>query len=166
MTETLSEYIARRSGQKLVDPREEELTTLRAENASLRERRAAVEKAFADAEQDRFADIQTALAQERARVEAEFQRLIELATPLGATLKEIVAVRERLMGDETRKPWRARKVGGSYQYTGTVVAEFLTTTKQPRIVLEFDAPVQGLLHIFNRNQVEEIEGGGSFPDKN
>jgi len=47
-------------------------------------------------------------------------------------------------------------VGGSYQHTGTVVAEFLNTSGQPRIVLEFDTPVQGMLFIYNRDQVEEI----------
>lgn len=199
----------------------EGLAVLAADGAALRERLAAVEKAFADAEQDRFADIQTALARERARVEAEFERLrAEVASGLcsengkwltatekttnsaiESALRAIDAARERLMGapvtvatekakctcpgperdwddcpscfesaveeqhgvdgkrlleGETRKQWRARKVGGSYQYTGTVVAEFLTTSGQPRIVLEFDAPVQGMLFIYNRDQVEEI----------
>jgi len=88
----------------------EGLSVLAADGAALRERLAA-------AEQDRLSSVadmvrqlavcealkQAALAQERARVEAEFARLIELATPLGATLKEIVAARERLLEGETRK---------------------------------------------------------------
>ena len=140
----------------------------------MRERLAAGEKAFADAEHDRFADIQTALARERARVEAEFERLRDDPLPEinfnnwdeeGARLLQdwafrqldaIDAARERLMGCETKKRWRARKVSGSYQHTGTVVAEFLTLMGQPRIVLEFDDPVQGMLFIYSRDQVEEI----------
>lgn len=152
----------------------EGLAVLAADGAALRERLAAVEKAFADAEQDRFADIQTALARERARVEAEFEGLRDDPLPEinfnnwdeeGARLLQdwafrqldaIDAARERLLEGETRKQWRARKVGGSYQHTGTVVAEFLNTSGQPRIVLEFDDPVQGMLFIYNRDQVEEI----------
>jgi len=154
----------------------EGLAVLAADGAALRERLAAVEKAFADAEQDRFADIQTALARERARVEAEFRRLrAEVASGLcsengkwltatekttnsaiESALRAIDAARERLLEGETRKQWRARKVGGGYQHTGTVVAEFLNTSGQPRIVLEFDDPVQGMLFIYNRDQVEEI----------
>jgi len=49
--------------------------SLRAENAALRERLAAAEKAFADAERDRMADIQAAVRQERARVDEELARL-------------------------------------------------------------------------------------------
>lgn len=52
---------------------------------------------------------------------------------------------------------RVRKVGGSYQHTGTVVSEFETTSGEKRIVLEFDVPVQGLLFILKPEQVEEIE---------
>lgn len=52
---------------------------------------------------------------------------------------------------------RARKVGGSYQHTGTVVAEFTTVEGAPRVVFEFDPPVNGMLHIFNYSQIEFIE---------
>lgn len=48
---------------------------------------------------------------------------------------------------------RARKVGGSYQAEGTVVAEFLTTTGEQRYVFEFDVP-QGMLHIFGQSQLK------------
>lgn len=51
---------------------------------------------------------------------------------------------------------RVRKTGGSFQHTGTVVAEFNTTAGEPRIALEFDAPVQGMLHIYRPDQVEVI----------
>lgn len=52
---------------------------------------------------------------------------------------------------------RVRKVGGSFQHTGIVVAQFLTTRGEKRIVLEFDAPVDGMLHIYRPDQVELIE---------
>lgn len=51
-------------------------------------------------------------------------------------------------------PRRVRKIGGSFQHTGTVVAEFTTTAGEPRIVLEFDAPVAGMLHVYRPDQVE------------
>ena len=53
---------------------------------------------------------------------------------------------------------RVQKVGGSFQHTGTVVAEFVTTGGEPRIVVEFDAPVKGMLHIYRPDQVVEITG--------
>ena len=52
---------------------------------------------------------------------------------------------------------RVRKVGGSFQHTGVVVAEFHTTAGELRIVLEFDAPVDGMLHIYRPDQVEVME---------
>ena len=50
-----------------------------------------------------------------------------------------------------------RKIGGSFQHTGTVVADFKTTAGEPRIVLEFDAPVAGMLHVYRPDQVEPCE---------
>lgn len=52
---------------------------------------------------------------------------------------------------------RVKKAGGSFQHTGVVVAEFYTTAGELRIVLEFDAPVAGMLHIYRPDQVEVIE---------
>ena len=52
---------------------------------------------------------------------------------------------------------RVKKVGGSFQHTGVVVAEFTTTAGEPRIVLEFYAPVAGMLHVYRHDQVEVIE---------
>ena len=49
---------------------------------------------------------------------------------------------------------RVMKVGGSFQHTGVVVAEFHTTAGELRIVLEFDAPVAGMLHVYRPDQVE------------
>lgn len=51
---------------------------------------------------------------------------------------------------------RVRKTGGSFQHTGTVVAEFQTLAGQPRLVLEFDAPVAGMLHVYRPDQVQEL----------
>lgn len=59
------------------------------------------------------------------------------------------------------EPRRVRKVGGSFQHTGTVVAEFKTLAGEPRIVLEFDDPVAGMLHVYRPDQVEDITGGGN-----
>jgi len=49
---------------------------------------------------------------------------------------------------------RVRKIGGSFQHTGTIVAQFNTLAGEPRIVLEFDAPVAGMLHIYRPDQIE------------
>ena len=51
---------------------------------------------------------------------------------------------------------QVKKVGGSFQHTGVVVAEFTTTAGELRIVLEFDAPVAGMLHVYRPDQVEVI----------
>ena len=50
---------------------------------------------------------------------------------------------------------KVRKVGGSYQANGTVLAEFKTRAGQQRYVFEFDA-FAGMLHIFNHEQLEQI----------
>ena len=54
-------------------------------------------------------------------------------------------------------PRHVRKIGGSFQHTGTVVADFKTAAGEPRIVLEFDAPVAGMLHVYRPDQVEPCE---------
>lgn len=51
---------------------------------------------------------------------------------------------------------RVVKNGGSFQHTGVIVAEFTTTLGQPRVVLEFDEPVAGMLHIYRPDQIAEI----------
>jgi hypothetical protein len=48
------------------------------------------------------------------------------------------------------------KRGGSFEHTGVVVAVFQTTAGEERIVVEFDSPVQGMLHIYRPDQVEEL----------
>lgn len=53
-------------------------------------------------------------------------------------------------------PERVRKTGGSFQHTGVVVSRFHTTAGEPRIVLEFDAPVDGMLHIYRPDQVGPV----------
>ncbi len=55
------------------------------------------------------------------------------------------------------EPYRAIKVGGSFQHTGTVIAEFETLAGEPRIILEFDAPISGMLHIYRPDQIELLE---------
>lgn len=49
---------------------------------------------------------------------------------------------------------RARKIGGSFQHSGTLVSEFKTTSGENRVVIEFDDPVKGMLHIYRADQVE------------
>lgn len=61
--------------------------------------------------------------------------------------------------DELQKGQRVRKTGGSFQHTGVVVARFKTTAGEERIVLEFDAPVKGMLHVYRPDQVETLTGG-------
>lgn len=52
--------------------------------------------------------------------------------------------------------FRARKVGGNYQTTGTVVASFKTLAGKSMVVFEFDL-IQGMLHIFSVDQIEVID---------
>jgi hypothetical protein len=52
-------------------------------------------------------------------------------------------------------PWRAKKVGGSYQAEGYVVSEFETLAGAKRYVFEFDQ-MPSMLHIFNDSQVVEF----------
>lgn len=49
------------------------------------------------------------------------------------------------------------KVGGNFQHTGTAVAVFKTLTGKDRVVIEFDAPVQGMLHVYTLEQVEKLQ---------
>lgn len=51
-------------------------------------------------------------------------------------------------------PQKPRRV--SFRHTGTVVATFKTLAGAERIVLEFDAPVAGMLHIYRPDQVEDL----------
>lgn len=51
---------------------------------------------------------------------------------------------------------RVRKVGGSYEATGTVVAAFKTLSGKQRYVFEFDE-FAGMLHIFNHDQLEPLD---------
>lgn len=52
-------------------------------------------------------------------------------------------------------PYKARKIGGSYEAEGHVVAEFKTLAGNLRVVFEFDNP-PGLLHIFNFDQIVSL----------
>lgn len=53
-----------------------------------------------------------------------------------------------------------RKVGGSYEAQGLVVADFHTSSGERRVVFEFSSP-PGMLHIFNLKQLELV----STPDE-
>lgn len=53
---------------------------------------------------------------------------------------------------------KVRKVKG-YQYPGVVVAVFTNTKGEDRYVIECTvSEVAGMLHIFNRDQLEKVEG--------
>lgn len=52
---------------------------------------------------------------------------------------------------------RVRKSGGSFEHTGTVVSVFRTLGGEYRLVLEFDVPVEGMLHIYRPDQVAPIK---------
>jgi len=58
---------------------------------------------------------------------------------------------ERLTAE--RNPQPARKIGGSYQADGAVVARFQTRAGLERVVFEFNEP-KGMLHIFTPEQIE------------
>lgn len=52
---------------------------------------------------------------------------------------------------------RVQKVKG-YRWPGVVVADFYTLSRQRRIVVECTVPeIAGALHIYNTEQVEEVE---------
>jgi hypothetical protein len=56
------------------------------------------------------------------------------------------------------------KVGGSFQHTGTLVAVFQTTAGTERVVIEFDNPVSGMLHVYRPDQVKPLITSPSKPD--
>lgn len=79
--------------------------------------------------------------------------------PLDAR-KLALAILDRIGDDDLAKQHsptpsmqRVRKIGGSFQYTGTIVSEFTTMSGEKRVVIEFDPPVQGMLHIYRADQV-------------
>lgn len=49
---------------------------------------------------------------------------------------------------------RVKKVGGSFEHTGVIRAVFTTTHGADRVVVEFDPPVGGMLHIYRPDQLE------------
>lgn len=84
-------------------------------------------------------------------------------TPLAA--RNLALKILELIGDDTLPKFpendvkslrRARKLGGDFQHTGTIIGEVQKTTGEWRVVLEFDAPTQGMLHIYRPDQVETI----------
>lgn len=58
---------------------------------------------------------------------------------------------------------KVRKVGGGFQHSGTVVSVFSTLNNDIRIVVEFDPPVQGMLHIYRPDQVVVTENQKETP---
>lgn len=85
-----------------------------------------------------------------------------LASHLSSSIGFIAEAMKRLRGERPSgsrhvgdAPYRARKVGGSYNAYGTVVCEFTTLGGKERVVFEFDEPA-GMLHIFDVKQVERV----------
>jgi hypothetical protein len=83
--------------------------------------------------------------------EPDLNTLLKAAGPL-LTIRSLKPV-------ERMTPYKAAKIGGSFQHTGTVVAEFTTTAGEKRVVLEFDAPTKGMLHIYRPDQIENHHFG-------
>jgi len=84
-------------------------------------------------------------------------------TPLAArhlALKILELVGDDLLpkfsNNDVKPLRRARKLGGDFQHSGTIIGEVQKTTGEWRVVLEFDAPTQGMLHIYRPDQVETI----------
>lgn len=50
----------------------------------------------------------------------------------------------------------AKKVGGSYQAYGQIVAAWMEEARGERYVFRFDVPY-GLLHIFSDKQLEKLD---------
>lgn len=95
-------------------------------------------------------------------IEKECQQMIAdglgFIAPKSCGNAEMVAalvdeLRSHLAGKLINK--RVMKTGGSFQHSGVVVSEFKTTLGQDRIVVEFDAPVAGMLHIYRPDQVDD-----------
>lgn len=73
----------------------------------------------------------------------------DLDNALAPRIQQVLEAHQQGLG-------RVRKEGGSYQHTGTVLARFNTVAGLPRLVMEFDPPVAGCLHIFNPDQVRPL----------
>jgi hypothetical protein len=54
------------------------------------------------------------------------------------------------------EPYKARKVGGSYQATGHILSEFKTLAGKPMVAFEFSA-YPGMIHLFSVEQVKRME---------
>lgn len=65
-------------------------------------------------------------------------------------------VLDDLYGSDIRAGHKVRKVKG-YKFPGVVVSAFTTLAGEWRYVVECTAPeVSGMLHIYNRDQIERI----------
>lgn len=84
----------------------------------------------------------------RARVRLTAEHLRELIAQFAVHLAKLAPRPE---------PRRVRKVGGSFQHSGTVLSEFVTLGGDRRVVVEFDPPVAGMLQVYRPDQVETIE---------
>lgn len=83
---------------------------------------------------------------------------VYLGEPLTAVDKEAIEEARRAEqnpddGFKFEVGQRVKKVGGSYEATGTIRARFWTRYAQERYVMDFDTP-EGLLHIFGANNLE------------
>lgn len=88
------------------------------------------------------------LLEQRQKLNDRNEMLDEYKSTFGMGITEVICLPFRV-GD------RARKVGGSYQANGTIVAVFKTVMEEERVVFSFDEPT-GMLHIFNTKQIEHI----------
>lgn len=72
-------------------------------------------------------------------------------------LLDFMEQQRKFLYNDVKSLRRVRKVGGNFQHSGTLVSEFHTTSGECRVVIEFDEPVQGMLHIYRPDQVEIIK---------
>lgn len=80
--------------------------------------------------------------------------------PQEQALKELTALAMAKHTPVNEGLRRVRKIEGSFQHTGTVVSEFKTLAGETRMVVEFDPPVGGLLHVYRPDQLESIIKAG------
>lgn len=59
---------------------------------------------------------------------------------------------------------KVRKIGGSYQATGTIVSRFKALDGSSRYVFQFDSPA-GLVHILGDNNLEPYDHDKHEADK-
>lgn len=98
--------------------------------------------------QKRITEQTELIKKQRQKLNDRNEKLDEYESAFRMGITEVICLPFRV-GD------RARKVGGSYEANGTIVAVFKTRNEEDRVVFDFDEP-PGMLHIFNTKQLKHI----------